>query len=253
MRKGRAIGDRRRVRVDAMPDRPNILLITTDTQRCDTRACLGNPHAFSPNPDRLAREGVLFHNAHASSPVCGPTRSSILTGVHTPIQGAIEHGVRRRTDLTVFPDLLREAGYANTLVGEAHFEPVSDSFAVRVVVAEKHADVDDAYGRHLRRHGYARPSDHPNPIPEDLFMEAFLVDTTIREIDRAVQEGRGPFFAFCSMVSPHGLLDPSGRWAELYRDRPLPPLNYHPGEIPRQPAHLREVLGLVGEEGAPRY
>ncbi len=54
-----------------MPDRPNILLITTDTQRCDTLACLGNQHAVSPNLDRLAREGVLFDNAHTSSPACG--------------------------------------------------------------------------------------------------------------------------------------------------------------------------------------
>lgn len=40
--------------------RPNILLITTDTQRCDTIAAYGNRHALSPHLDRLAREGVLF-------------------------------------------------------------------------------------------------------------------------------------------------------------------------------------------------
>jgi len=38
-----------------MTQRPNILLIVTDTQRCDTLKCMGNPHAVSPNIDRLAR------------------------------------------------------------------------------------------------------------------------------------------------------------------------------------------------------
>lgn len=186
-----------------MPDRPNILLITTDTQRCDTLACLGYPHTVSPNLDRLAREGMLFANAHTASPVCLPARCSLLTGVHTPIHGAIENGIRPREHLTVFPDLLRAAGYTNILVGKAHFGPVPDSFAVQITVGEKLADVDDAYGEHLRRHGYARPSHHPNPIPEELFMEAFLIDATIRELERVGASRNGPFFAFCSLVSPH--------------------------------------------------
>ncbi|MDQ3701353.1 MAG: sulfatase-like hydrolase/transferase, partial [Chloroflexota bacterium] len=64
-------------------DRPNILLITTDTSRTDTLGCYGSPYAVSPNLDRLAAEGVLFEQAHTPSPVCMPARCSLLTGVHT--------------------------------------------------------------------------------------------------------------------------------------------------------------------------
>ena len=75
-----------------MPTRPNILLITTDTQRWDTLRCMPGAPSFvrSPNLDALAAEGVLFENAHTSSPVCMPTRCSLMTGVHTPIHGCIE-------------------------------------------------------------------------------------------------------------------------------------------------------------------
>ena len=235
---------------------PNILLITTDTSRCDTLACYapstGYAHAISPNLDRLAREGIVFDQAHTSAPVCMPARCSLLTGVHTPIHGCIENGVNRLTHLTTFPDLLAEAGYRNIMVGKTHFGPVPDSFHVQhVLKGGKVSSGDDFYTRHLHAHGHERVSRHPNPIPEEHFLETFLVDTTIREIDEHVsQRAEQPFFAFCSMISPHGPLDPPGAWASVYNDRPLPPLNYVPGEAARHPQHLRDLVGL--SDGADR-
>lgn len=227
-----------------MIDRPNILLITTDTQRCDTLAHLGNPHAHSPHLDRLAREGVTFTNAHTSSPVCMPARCSFLTGTHPPTHGCIENGIARHNHLTVLPDLLNAAGYTNIMVGKTHFGPIPASFDVQCVVGEKNSSLEDPYTAHLRRHGYLRPITYPHTVPESLFMDAFLVDTTIEEIDRAVARGQEPFFAFCSLVSPHEPLDPPGAWGDLYHDRPLPPLNYRVGELAGHPTHLHEVLGI---------
>jgi len=247
--------------------RPNILLITTDTSRCDTLACYapstGYQHAISPHLDRLAREGVIFDQAHTPAPVCMPARCSLLTGLHTPVHGCIENGVARRTGQTVFPDLLAAQGYTNIMVGKTHFGPVSDSFHVQHVLSGgKESSGDDFYTQHLRRHGYQRVSRHPNPIPEEHFLESLLVDTTIKEIDRHVagepRDGseaagsRKPFFAFCSMISPHGPLDPPGAWANAYANRPLPPLNYVPGEAERHPQHLRELVGIVdGQDRVP--
>lgn len=229
-------------------DRPNILLITTDTSRTDTLGCYGSPYAVSPNLDRLAAEGVLFEQAHTPSPVCMPARCSLLTGVHTPVHGCIENGLARRTDLAVFPDLLKEAGYTNIMVGKTHFGPVPDSFDVQdILQGGKGVEGDDGYGRHLRAHGFGRATSHPNPVPEELFLEAYLVDRTIEEVERARLTG-SPFFAFCSMLSPHGPLDPPGAWAHLFDDRPLPVLNVVPGEVTTHPLHQRRLLGHVGRE-----
>lgn len=224
--------------------RPNILLITTDQQRCDTLACYGNPHALSPNLDQFAADGVLFEQAHTSSPVCFPARSSLLTGVHAPIHGAIENGIARQTHLTVYPDLLKSAGYRTILVGKAHFGPIPEGFDIRCVVGEKFARQDDPWSAMLREHGLARPDGFPHAIPEGLFMEAFLVDRTIAAIEEATAVDAGPFFAHCSLVSPHEPHDPPGRWATVYHERPIPPLNYVEGELERHPAHLHDVLGL---------
>jgi arylsulfatase A-like enzyme len=237
----------------AMTERFNVLLITTDTSRCDTLSVYGNPHALSPNLDRLAAEGVVFDQAHTPAPVCMPARCSLLTGTHTPVHGCIENGVARRDGLTLFPDLLAEAGYRNIMVGKTHFGPVPDSFHVQHVLrGEKSADNDDFYGRHLRSHGYSRATSHPNPVPEELFSEAFLVDTTIREIDRAVSEDASrPFFAFMSLLSPHGPVDPPGRWATAYTGE-LPALNYVDGEERQHPRHLRFLVGLDERDRVPR-
>lgn len=59
---------------------PNILFIAIDDQN-DWIGCLGgHPQVKTPNLDRLARRGTLFTNAHCQSPLCNPSRTSILFG-----------------------------------------------------------------------------------------------------------------------------------------------------------------------------
>jgi len=61
-------------------DRPNILMISIDDLN-DWVGCLGgHPQAKTPNIDRLAETGTLFENAHCQSPVCNPSRASMMTG-----------------------------------------------------------------------------------------------------------------------------------------------------------------------------
>lgn len=229
-------------------NRPNILLITTDTQRVDTIAAMGNPHAISPHLDRLAREGICFDEAYTSSPVCGPARTSLLTGLHTPVHGVIENGYARNGHFTPFTDLLAEAGYTNIMVGKTHFGPTPSSFHEQIIVKGKKPETgEDPYAARLRAAGYEKVSQHPNPIPEELFEPAFVVDATIDAVRRTVDRGAGPFFAWCSILCPHGPLDPPGRWAEAYQGMPLPRLHYRPGEVRHHPRHLKVLLGLADD------
>ena len=229
---------------------PNILLITTDTQRCDTLNCMGYDFAISPHTDRLAAEGIMFTQGHTSSPVCGPTRSSLLTGLHTPVHGAIENGVSPRPNLITFSDRLKEAGYTNIMSGKTHFGPLPDSFDIDFSTSGgKSGGTGDIYSQHLIEHGYTRCDGHPNPIPEDLFFDAFVTTKTIEGIEQARSQSDGPFFAFCSMVSPHGPLDPPGKWADLYTDDMLPPLPNNP-DFDYEPAHARRLLDFVDKKKA---
>ena len=228
-------------------EKPNILLITTDTQRWDTLRCMGNPQAISPNLDQLAQEGILFNQAHTSSPACMPARCSLMSGLHTPVHGCIENGINRRDGIWMLPDTLKTQGYTNIMVGKTHFGPVPDSFDVQYIIeGEKRSkSTDDCYAKHIHRHGYERSSTHPNPIPEDLFMDAYLANTTIECIRKATETGNRPFFAFCSLPSPHVPIDPPGRWATIYDNVPLPEIIYREGEINEHPLHLRRLVGTL--------
>src|SRR6056300_108809 len=67
--------------------KPNVLLISIDDLN-DWVGCLGgHPQAKTPNIDRLAKMGTLFNNAHCQSPVCNPSRASMMTGRYPHTSG----------------------------------------------------------------------------------------------------------------------------------------------------------------------
>ena len=110
-----------------MKPRPNILLITTDQQRADHLGLCGLCGVATPNLDRLGREGIHFSRAYCPSPICTPTRVSLLTGQYPSVHGAYSIG----TSLPEFPrntlpQLLRDAGYRTGIVGKTHFVARTD-------------------------------------------------------------------------------------------------------------------------------
>lgn len=223
---------------------PNILLITTDSQRCDSLACMGHPYAHSPNVDRLAAEGVTFMEAYTACPACIPARSSLMTGMHTHVHGAVENGIIPRDHLATFPDLLRNAGFTTIHAGISHVGPLHPDYDDEcVIVGGKGLDASGPYAEFLADHGIDRRS-RDGPLPAALHMEAFLVDRTISAIKKARSQSDRPFFAHCSLVSPHEPIDPPAGWDALYQDRALPEVNYRHGELEQQPAMLHDLLGL---------
>lgn len=100
--------------------RPNIVIINPDQMRWDYASCYGHPFIETRNLDRLAQMGTRFERAFTSSPACGPSRVSFLTG-----QYPIEHGVRQYggTYDQAKPNALRvlgEAGYRRAIFGKDH-------------------------------------------------------------------------------------------------------------------------------------
>jgi arylsulfatase A-like enzyme len=59
----------------------NVLFIVADDLNCALGA-YGDPLAKTPNIDRLAKEGLLFTEAHVQYPLCGPSRTSFMTGLY---------------------------------------------------------------------------------------------------------------------------------------------------------------------------
>ena len=219
---------------DSKPSQPNILLISTDQQRTSTLHCYGNAFAHSPNLDKLAAQGVRFTNAHTASPVCSPSRTSVLTGVHVPVHGIYEndgHGYRDGT--TTYFDVLKAAGYRTAMIGKTHFSPVPTASIDHL---DAHTGNDDMRGV---------------DVSADDFLETYLVNQTMAWVDDHVaNHSAKPWFAYLSMVSPHPPdWVPDGPWKHLYDNVTLPALDYEAGDIGAIPYQTRMLLGLLGKEG----
>jgi uncharacterized sulfatase len=107
----------------AGPQRPNILLISSDQQHWDTLSCAGSP-VHTPHLDRLASQGTRFTRAYCPNPTCTPTRASIITGMYASQHGAWSLGTKLSEDIPTIGSVLQEAGYDTALVGKAHFQPL---------------------------------------------------------------------------------------------------------------------------------
>jgi arylsulfatase A-like enzyme len=101
-------------------DRPNILLLCTDQQRYDALGAAGNPHVHTPNLDRLASQGARFTNCYAQSPICGPSRASLMTGRYPRNHGLWANGVDMDPSEHLFTRALADAGYDCGLAGKLH-------------------------------------------------------------------------------------------------------------------------------------
>ncbi len=98
---------------------PNILFCISDDQSYPHASAYGDKAIRTPAFDRVAREGVLFHNAFAASPGCSPCRAAMLTGRHTwMIENAGTHASSFPAQYLVYPDLLEGAGYAVGFTGK---------------------------------------------------------------------------------------------------------------------------------------
>jgi arylsulfatase A-like enzyme len=104
----------------------NILLITSDQQHWNTLGCQ-NPEIQTPNLDKLAAEGTLYTRTYCPNPTCTPTRASIITGKYASQHGAASLGQKLAETEPTVGAVFQRAGYRTTLVGKAHFQPLTGS------------------------------------------------------------------------------------------------------------------------------
>jgi len=105
-----------------LAQQPNIVLIITDDQGYGDLGYHGNPHVKTPVLDQLAQESIRFNNFYVS-PVCAPTRSSLMTGrysLRTGVRDTYNGGAILHPDEITLAEMLKAAGYQTGMFGKWH-------------------------------------------------------------------------------------------------------------------------------------
>jgi len=238
-------------------DRPNVLFLYTDQQRADTIRAAGNPHILTPNLDRLAEQGVLLDNAFCNSPVCMPSRQSMLSGRYPSTVGCRWNGVEMPEDVPTIATILKPHGYHTANIGKLHFKNHSNrdhrgphpayGFDT-LILSDEPGCYDDAYiewvgaqdpaqveecrcstppawtGEPVRKHPRRVFQPYVFEGREDLTHSAFVASETADFIRRHREE---PFFCIAGFYAPHAPINPPQRFVDVYDPAvlPLPAMN----------------------------
>jgi choline-sulfatase len=100
--------------------RPNLLFLFSDQHARRIAGCYGDPVAVTPNLDGLAARGVIFDQAYCPSPICVPSRMSLLTARYPYAQECWTNDDFLASDRPTLAHALGAAGYEPALVGRLH-------------------------------------------------------------------------------------------------------------------------------------
>lgn len=207
--------------------KPNILLIVTDDMGYNDAGFMGSKDIKTPNLDALAKNAVLFSDAHVTATVCSPSRAGIVTGKYQQRFGH-EANVPPRdlgtdTSQVTIADALLEHGYRTSINGKWHlgmkdyYHPNSRGFE----------HFYGFLGGHRTYFAHDYPEGHPRammwnrehaPFDGEYLTDA-QGDSTIAFIERS---GDDPFFVFLSFLAPHAPMDATEEDLALFEDHDRP-------------------------------
>lgn len=183
--------------------KPNILFIMTDQQKASATGIYGCPLDCSVFQDRMAREGITFTNAYANSPICTPSRTTIMTGVHPLVHQVFCHQNRAPVNLKQMPELLQSAGYYTCACGHIERHRCLDRGWHEAVGISEPGSIYDAWS-HIVKHGRKDVgwSSGRIEIKPENGHAALLTDRSIRMLDMIKKSGM-PYFLHVAYIEPH--------------------------------------------------
>jgi len=208
----------------AHPGPPNLVLIITDDQGYPDLSCNGNPHLKTPNIDRLKQEGASLERFYVS-PVCSPTRASLMTGRYNYRTGVVDTYIGRslmHASEVTLAERLRAAGYHTGIFGKWH---LGDTYPLRAM--------DQGFEEALvcRGGGVGQPSDPPgnsyfNPRlqhnGEEVATEGYCTDVFTRAGIEYIREHKNdPFFVYLPYNAPHSPLTVDERYVQPFIEQGL--------------------------------
>jgi choline-sulfatase len=238
-----------------MPARPNLLVVMADQLTAGVLPFHGGP-VDAPNLEQLAGEGVVFDAAYCTTPLCAPSRASLLAGRLPSALGTYDNGAELAASVPTVAHHLRALGYETILAGKMHFIGPDQlhGFEERLTTDVYTAGLDWVAD-------WSLPPGERLPWYHDLgsVLEAGVSEATlqldfdeevafhsVRKVYDLARARERPFFLLVSFTHPHDPYEIPRRWWDRYETRVLRPPAVGPLPLDRHDAHSRRVLEMCG-------
>lgn len=239
-------------------ERPNIILIITDDQGYGDIGYHGNLVVKTPNLDAFAKESIRLRNFHVS-PVCAPTRASLMTGrysLRTGVHDTYNGGAIMATEEVTIAEVLKSANYRTGIFGKWHLgdnypsRPSDQGFDESVIhLAGGMGQPGDFTTFYKFDSSYFDPTLWHNNEMQDY--EGYCSDIFASQALNFIRENKdGPFFCYLSFNAPHTPLQVPQKYYDMYKDvdpeepflngeKPMPKMSEKDKE------DARKVYGMV--------
>lgn len=217
-------------------NKPNIIYILADDLGYGDLSCYGQQKFSTPNIDKLASEGMLFTQHYSGSTVCAPSRSTLMTGLHTghtPIRGNKEikpEGQAPLTDsIVTIAELLKDVGYTTGAFGKwglgfpgSEGDPNKQGF-------------DEFYGYNCQRIGHNYYPYHMWSNQEKIILKenegrkegTYGPDDIHEKALKFLNDNKdNPFFMYYPSIIPHAELFATEKYMKKHRGKYFPEKNY---------------------------
>ena len=244
--------------------KPNVIIIYTDDQATLDVNVLGAKDLVSPNMDKLMLSGTTFTQFYAS-PVCSPSRASLLTGKNPQragVPGNAGQDLSRTSGLPpseyTMAEMFKENGYATYLIGKWHlgYQPemrpnqqgFDYSFGHLVGCIDNYSHFyywggDNNYVGGPNRHDLYRNN-------EEIFLDGeYFPDLMVKEAKKVIdKKSEDPFFMFFAMNTPHYPYQGYAKWIKYYRDKGVKhPRDLYAAFLTTQDEKIGELIQLLDD------
>lgn len=180
--------------------RPNILFILSDDATWQAISAYGHGLPVqTPNLDRLAASGMRFDRSTVANSICSPSRSTLLTGTHSHVNGVVDNYTPFDGGQVTYPKLLQAAGYQTALIGKWHLHTLPTGY--------DHYDMLDGQGRYFDPKFVRTGQDTPYSLIGHT--DAIIGDKVVEWL-RSGRDPARPFLLDMHLKVPHGPFMPPG-------------------------------------------
>jgi len=239
--------------------RPNVILIYADDQGWTDLHSFGGEDLHTPVLDDLGAKGVRFTNFYAASPICSPSRASLLTGRYPQRAGLPEmasslQGVAGMpADQYTMAEMFRDAGYRTAHIGKWHVGYTPETMPNAQGFDYSYGFMGGCIDNYSHFFYWNGPNRHDlwqngQEIHED---GRYFPDLMVRETNEFMEKNRNdPFFVYFAVNIPHYPLQGEKKWLDYYKNKSLAsPRDKYAAFISTMDEKIGHVLAKLRELG----